>query len=252
MPGLRDKKRWNGVGVVVDRLFSLFETERSNKNKFVNIVSGAKYNSDKPSLKTKGEYEKGFPEGAVIHYTAGRQDASAEATIEYARSQGHCYIVIDAQGNTHQQFDISRWGYHAGRSHHPRLGSYLSRKLVGIELTNPGKLQKVSNGEYRSWFGEHYFDSDDVQWYSGIENIQPGYYLPFTKYQQLALVDLLYELKLMAPEVFFFENVLGHDEISPDRKTDPGGSLTMTMSELRDLMHSKWQEQFPDEKPGYS
>ncbi|MFX6218437.1 N-acetylmuramoyl-L-alanine amidase, partial [Acinetobacter baumannii] len=55
-------------------------------------------------------------------------------------------------------------------------------------------------------------------------NIRPGVYVPYTRAQQEALIKVLIWLKRRYPRTFRLDYVFGHDEVSPGRKVDPGGS----------------------------
>ena len=84
---------------------------------------------------TMGKYRKGYPEGAVIHWTAGRQNGLA-SEIAWQRKMGYVYFVIDKDGGIAQNFPLDEWGYHAGKSSHDELGTSVSRFFVGVELQN--------------------------------------------------------------------------------------------------------------------
>jgi len=47
------------------------------------------------------------------------------------------------------------------------------------------------------------------------------------------LFKLLRWLEYNGNGIFKLDFVLGHDEVAPSRKNDPGGSLSMTMPEFR-------------------
>ncbi|WP_457021162.1 hypothetical protein [Luteimonas sp. A611] len=64
-------------------------------------------------------------------------------------------------------------------------------------------------------------------------NQSAGHYQKYTILQEASLRTLLTWLRSNNPDVFRFDLVLGHDEVSPGRKVDPGGSLSMTMSAFR-------------------
>lgn len=184
----------------------------------------------KEKMTTQGKYRNSYPEGAVIHFTAG---SSAEASFQYGVKKGYCFFVIAENGDIHQAFPLDRWGYHAGVSRHKTLGSGVSKYLVGIEIANAGKLSKKSDGSYETWFGSK-VDAKNVRHYpKKTKNIEAGYYACFTKDQEVSLRRLIKWLKSNNPEVFKYELILGHDEVSPGRKNDPGGSLSMTMEDFR-------------------
>lgn len=183
-----------------------------------------------PQMKTRGTYAKGYPEGAVVHFTAGRDESESDAkgSADYGVSQGYVFFVIGPTGKVYQRFPLNKWGYHAGTSSYPGLGSSVSSKVVGIEVACAGKL----DANRKSWFGKTY-QSDECRTVSSKENVQGGTYKKFTEAQEKSLIQLLVWLKTNNPDVFKVPYIVGHDEVSPGRKNDPGGSLSMTMPELR-------------------
>jgi len=221
-------------------------------------------------LKTRGFYKKNYPQGAVIHYTAGRSRNNIEGgknnakthlemgkrSIAYAEKQGsYCYFLIDRSGNVHQNFPLNRWGYHAGKSAWKGLEGSVSDELVGIEIQGAGHLSNLYNynkkqypcpeGKLAAWYtnpkkGDLFFDKiKEARYSEDNDNIQKGWYHSFSKEQEKALLELLIWLKINNPYVFDFDLVLGHDEVAGPkgigyiRKSDPGASLSMTMSEFR-------------------
>ncbi|MEM1293732.1 MAG: N-acetylmuramoyl-L-alanine amidase [Verrucomicrobiota bacterium] len=182
-------------------------------------------------MKTIGNYRKGHPEGAIVHFTAGA--LNGDNATRYGVNQGsYCYYVIGPDGTVYQNFPLNRWGYHAGKSSWPSLGSGVSTKLVGIEVVNAGRVTKQSDGTFKPWFNLK-LNEDDVRYASARQNVKKGWYHKYTDAQETALVELLQWLKTNAPDIFSFENVLGHDEVAPSRKDDPGGALSITMPEFR-------------------
>lgn len=182
-------------------------------------------------MKVQGKYDKGYPIGAVVHFTAGQCDTEQHAkdSLSWGIGEGYAFFVIGPTGVVYQNFPLTHWGHHAGSSSYPGIGSGLSNKLVGIEVACAGMVS--SSG--KSWFGKT-FSSDRIRYSEKKANIQPGYYVKYTEAQEKALVELLVWMKKNNPDVFDVKYILGHDEIAPSRKNDPGASLSMTMPELRE------------------
>jgi N-acetylmuramoyl-L-alanine amidase len=190
-----------------------------------------------PKLKSKGQYPAGVPQGLIIHYTAGNRDQSAHSAIQSAFQQNHSYFFIDAKGTIYQQFDLNKWGSHAGESFCPVTErKNISKYYVGVEVACAGKLN-FTNGAYYTWFGKmvsphevRYFDGNETQ-------IHKGHYQKFTIPQEQALMTL--SLALIKIFGISIELIMGHDEVSPMRKSDPAGSLSCSMSEFRNILRSK-------------
>lgn len=181
-------------------------------------------------MKTNGFYRKGYPEGAVIHFTAGRCESEADAvgSLNWGIDEGFCFFVIGPTGRIYQRFPLNRWGSHAGKSFWPGLGDSVSKYLVGIEVACAGKVSNTGV----SWFGVTYA-KERLRSVAGPNWGETGVYVKYTPQQEVALRKLLNWLKANNPAVFNFDYVVGHHEVSPGRKNDPGGSLSVPMADLR-------------------
>jgi hypothetical protein len=201
-------------------------------------------------MKTRGRYRHGHPEGAIVHFTAGGDDPSAD--IENALANGYAYLVIAPDGTLYQNHPLDEWGYHAGVSHWPALGSGVSQYLVGIEICASGKLRDLGTGAYRPWYNEEDYlkklgrvpnpardlGAEKVRHVSAEANRVAGWYEKYTNAQENTLRTTLLWLRDNKPGVFSIDLVLGHDEVSPGRKNDPGGALSVTMPSLRASLQS--------------
>jgi len=181
-------------------------------------------------MPTQGEYRKGHPEGAVVHYTAGRHNLTA---IDSAIANGLSYFLITHDGTVYQGAPLNRWGVHAGKSAYPGLGKGVSQYLVGIELTNAGLLSEKG----LAWFGQPVSDSRRIK-EPRYQGEAPGLYEAYTTSQEKSLFALLQWLKSNAPDVFSYDFVVGHNEVCvpAGRKQDPGGALSMSMPALREAL----------------
>lgn len=198
-------------------------------------------------MKERGKYAKGYPLGAVVHFTAGRD--GAEKTISGGVSNGYTYLCIQKDGKLFQAHPVSQWGYHAGESAWQKFAKKLvgsvSDDLIGIEINAAGLVDKMPDGRFKTWFGT-YLTPDQVRYTEGKDNQMRGYYEKYTEAQEKTLVETLLWLKSQAPDIFDFDFVLGHDEVAGPkgigrwRKNDPGAALSMTMSEFRELLKKEW------------
>jgi len=198
-------------------------------------------------LKTRGKYSSDYPIGAIVHFTAGqfnKNRQSAIDTLTWAKQEGYTFMIIAYDGTVLQDTPLNEWGYHAGESNWNGLGSSVSNKLVGIEICNAGLLEKKGD-KYYSWFNTEIPEDQVREIRINNDNQVKGYFHKYSEAQEEALIELLVWLKNNNPTNFNVDYILGHDEVSGpkgigySRKQDPGGSLSMTMTELRNLVKSK-------------
>jgi len=189
-----------------------------------------------PLTKTRGKYPKDYPQGAVVHFTAGNVRQKPMDAVHLMSKNKHCYFVIAPDGIIYQNFPLDRWGYHAGKSAWPGIRDSVSNELVGIEVMCPGKL----NSNLAPWYNkDESFPKSQCRYVEGSEQMEAGWYLKYTDKQEASLEKLIRWLHSNNPEVFSMDYVLGHDEVSGpiglgyQRKNDPGGSLSMSMEKFR-------------------
>lgn len=224
-------------------LLAAKEIERPNASeygaKLLWCPWGTKY---RKQMVTRGSFDKGYPVGAIVHFTAGRP---GNGCIEYGLEQGYCFNQIDIDGTLVQTHPLNKWGYHAGKSSYKGLSQDgVSRFLVGIEIVSAGKLttdsKPVEDNLTHQIMAKSWFDTKPrlyrARYTKGKDNQEQGWYEAYTEAQEQTLVDYLIWLKRNNPEVFKLNFVLGHDEVAPKRKNDPGAALSMSMPEFRGFL----------------
>ena len=193
-------------------------------------------------MKQKGKYANGYPIGAVVHFTAGRSGGLQKAldSIEGGISEGYTYLCIADTGEIVQAHPIDMWGYHAGESAWRGILGSVSDDLVGIEINCAGKVDKVGENRYKTWFNTYLTDAEVRYVEEKDYGCPTGYYHKYTAAQEKTLIEFLVWLKKNDPTgKFKIDYILGHHEISGKigigrwRKNDPGGALSMTMAQLR-------------------
>ncbi len=131
------------------------------------------------------------PDGAavdmlILHYTGMLGGAEALARLRDPAAKVSAHYLVEEDGQVFGLVAEGRRAWHAGVSHW-RGASGLNGRSIGIEVVNPGH--------------EH------------------GY-RPFPVLQMVAVVELC--LEILGRHAIPARNVLGHSDVSPDRKQDPG------------------------------
>ncbi len=160
------------------------------------------------------------PRFLVFHYTAG---PSAESSVRWlcnpeARASAHLVIGRGGQIAQLAPFNVKTW--HAGKSHWAGL-SGLNAHSIGVEIDNAGRLARVGS-EYRAWFQKTYPESEVVRARHKNES-ESAYWHAYTAAQ----IQTSLELAKLLTRVYALENILGHEDISPGRKSDPGPAFPM-------------------------
>ena len=97
----------------------------------------------------------------------------------------------------------------------------MSRYSVGIELDNAGRLTKRS-GKWYSWFDEVYPDEEVVEATHKHQTKLYGWHA-FPKIQ----LQVAAEVAIAIVRKYELLDVIGHDDVAPNRKMDPGPAFPM-------------------------
>lgn len=122
----------------------------------------------------------------ILHYTGMRSGAEAIDRLRDPAAKVSSHYVVEEDGRIFRLVPERRRGAHAGVSHW-RGHAALNGRSIGIEIVNPG----------HEWG-----------------------YRPFPALQMAAVCELC--LDILARHPIPPRNVVGHSDVAPDRKQDPG------------------------------
>lgn len=175
---------------------------------------------------------KMVPSGITIHYTA---DGDAKKSIAALKGAGLGYhIIIDRDGTVYQTCYLSQSVDHAGKA--LWNGRSPNRHHIAVAVVSWGAVN-FKDGKYTAWTGMP-LPKAEVQRREG--NLGPGEYHwhVCTRAQEDALFAFL---RWAVSKGIKPEDVCGHDEaaIPKGRKADPGGVISKSMKEIRDVLATK-------------
>ena len=173
------------------------------------------------SPNTSGAFQTGAPDTIVIHFTAGSSLGSSVNVLTNAESGVSAHFALGRNGDIVQMLPTNKIGWHAGKSHY-KGRSGLNRYSIGIELDNAGQLKPRGDGTYESWFGNVYRESEVIAAQHPNQSVL-GYWHKYTDIQIASTISLC---KVLC-EHYPISVVVGHDEIAPSRKVDPGPAFPM-------------------------
>ena len=122
----------------------------------------------------------------IFHYTGMKKESEAIKRLTDIQSKVSCHYLIKNNGEIIAMIPGSYVAWHAGKSSWGKHKS-LNKNSIGIEITNPG----------------HEFK-----------------YKKFSKRQITSLLRL--SIFLIKKYKIDIKNILGHSDIAPERKKDPG------------------------------
>lgn len=162
----------------------------------------------------------------IMHYTAGGSYDHAANWLRnpLAEASAHCVIARDAMVGQLVPFNKAAW--HAGISkwtdEKGNTYSDLNRHSIGIELDNAGRLTYHSGNLYKSWFGKLYHTEDVIRATHENEDT-PSFWHTYTTEQ----LDRAVHISALIMDTYGIPTVLGHDDVSPGHKVDPGPAFPM-------------------------
>lgn len=192
--------------------------EKSSTAFELDIQRAANYGNHKPR-KDSGKLKN--PNTIVIHYTASNNKNSVIHTLYESSKQVSAHFVVDQKGTVTQLLPLNKIGWHAGRS---RLGNRIgiNKYSIGIEIVNPGFLTQKSDGNFATWYNQNIPKENAIQLKHKNED-KERFWHTYTEAQ----INSVFELCDAICDNFTIEHIVGHDDISPGRKLDPGPAFPL-------------------------
>lgn len=164
-----------------------------------------------------------FPDSIIIHYTAMKSASSAVKVLCNPKTKASAHLVIAKDGKIHQLAPFNYRTWHAGVSQYNGRSSY-NNFSIGIEIDNLGWLNKRSDGTYyRSDIGDLEADRNVFKGKHWNSKVTKNYWESYSSEQVASVIEVCKALKL----TYGITEILGHDDIAPDRKQDPGPAFPM-------------------------
>ena len=175
------------------------------------------------NIKRKDTPNKGGslnPKYLVFHFTAGRGCNSSVDWLCNPQAKASAHLVVCRDGSITQLVPFNGVAWHAGISHWDGLTG-LNQYSIGVELDNAGKLIKAGS-KFKTWFQTEIAEDDVIQAKHKNED-DIGYWHAYTDIQ----IQRAQDLALLLVEAYPLKDILGHEDITPGRKNDPGPAFPM-------------------------
>lgn len=170
--------------------------------------------------KTSGKFPTSLPDTVVIHFTAGRSAKTSIRTLTDPNVKASAHLVIGRDNTITQLVPFDTIAWHAGKSNWEGRSGF-NGYSIGIEIDNAGRLDKQGE-EYLSWFKKTYKSTEVFQGTHRNES-KPTYWHRYTEKQ----IEIVEEITRLLVDTYNVTLILGHEEISPGRKTDPGPAFPL-------------------------
>ncbi len=194
-----------------------------------------------------GVFDQGLPDTIVIHYTGSRSLKGDIRALTRSKRQVSAHFVIDddQDGTIYQLMPLNKIAWHAGVSKMKTAAgtrNSINRFSIGIEVVNPGYLSKGGDGNFVTALGESVLPAEAVLAKHKNERSE-RYWCKYKPGQIASVAHLCLELK----EKFGIKYIVGHDDISPDRKVDPGPLYPL--DKLREIVLQQGKKEIMDDSP---
>ena len=173
------------------------------------------------------------PRWLVMHFTADGGNTAID-WFSNPKSRASAHLVVSREGKVTQMVPFDRIAWHAGRSLWKGVPG-LNSHSIGIEMVNYGELHRHPE---KGWM--RYWKQDDGSWKWIGPAVAPSEILPdgsrTIKGQRLdhgwqrytpAQVAASLEAARALVAAYRLEDVVGHEQISPGRKVDPGPAFDL-------------------------
>lgn len=189
-----------------------------------------------------GSFGKDQPDAIIIHFTGG---ASAESSVSWLcnpQAKASAHVVVARDGSITQLVPFNTVAWHAGVSSYGDRSGY-NKFSIGIEIDNPGRLRKTEGNVFQASFGRTYAADQVIKAVHRNEQAE-SYWLAYSEAQ----IDAVFRLCAALCATYKIREILGHEEIAPGRKDDPGPAFPLDRLRQKLLFKGRDQDAI-DEHP---
>lgn len=173
------------------------------------------------------------PKYLVLHYTATDSAQSAVSWFMDTKSNPDniaAHIVLETDGTITQLVPFNHRANHAGPSTWDGTDS-LNYHSIGIEIVNPGFVEKLTDGSYRRGTDGGYktYPAADSAKFIKADHKHKFWTNKDNHHWRIypeAQLQALYKLSKVLFDTYKLAAAVGHDDISPARKPDPGPAFS--------------------------
>jgi len=157
----------------------------------------------------------------IMHYTVFNTVEQTIARLTDPEIQASAHLVIGRNGEITQLVPFNRVAWHAGKSVWQGIEK-MNQHAIGIELVNVGYVTRENNEKWVNWFGDEISENQLVE----IKHKNTDQLQHWEIYPEAQLSTALAVSRLLI-QTYDLIDILGHDDVAPDRKTDPGPAFPM-------------------------
>ena len=174
--------------------------------------------SFRPTPNKGGKY---IPIYLIIHYTAATTEQSAIGWLISPVAQASAHLIIGRAGTITQLAPFNLITWHAGKSSWGGLVG-MNKHSIGIELVNAGRLSKIGE-KCICPVDKKAVSDDDVLVAVHKNETRESLWQEYTEAQ----LEITQEISSLLVKTYKLTDILGHEDISPIRKSDPGPAFPM-------------------------
>lgn len=170
------------------------------------------------------------PEYLLIHYTATRHGPATIRSLQHESMKASVHFVVEPDGKITQMVPCNRVAWHAGKSRWEGRDS-CSSFMLGIEVVNPGPIRADRTTLVVEWDPAKNRPYPHAKPWTGgvVEATHKNGRCPYRfwcEYPEAQLAALT-ELSRLLVRAYALKDVVGHDDVAPERKIDPGPAFPM-------------------------
>ena len=167
-----------------------------------------------------GEFGAGKLDTIILHYTAGASRESSVRSLSKEKNKVSAHLVVGRDGKTTQLVPFNTIAWHAGKSEYKGRKHY-NNYSIGIEIDNVGILTKDGD-KYLTWFKKECPEDNVVKAIHRNKDTEE-YWQTYTDEQ----IEICKGICKLLIDEYGITEILGHEEISPLRKSDPGPAFPL-------------------------